>query len=106
MNTNDLPPAAKLAVLIEAGAAANPDLRLDGRGFFSEEEKRACALSFAALANGAQRSDYSAVVVGIAALGLRIDLSIAVQCAAMLEGATVAGICQSLREGALAKLPA
>jgi hypothetical protein len=59
MNTNDLPPAAKLAALIEAGRAANPDLR-HGRGAIYErampgEPAEACALGFACLGAGVDR---------------------------------------------------
>ena len=48
MNTHDLPPAAKLAALIEAGRAANPDIP-QGLGNFYHQG-RACALGYAALA--------------------------------------------------------
>jgi hypothetical protein len=54
MNTNDLPPAAKLAVLIEAGRAANPDLK-HGQGTLLERGA-ACAMGFAALGAGLSRA--------------------------------------------------
>jgi hypothetical protein len=56
MNANDLPPAAKLAALIEAGRAANPDLK-HGRGQYLEVRygTGACALGFALLATGMKR---------------------------------------------------
>jgi hypothetical protein len=60
MNTNDLPPAAKLAALIEAGRAANPDLK-HGMGAYLQDGA-ACAIGFATLACGVSRSDISRTI--------------------------------------------
>lgn len=107
MNTNDLPPAARLAVLIEAGAVANPHLHLDGRGYYDPKfDKRACALCFATLGNGAAPNSYEDVVGGIDKLGISLELKGAVECMAMGHGMTIREICRSLREGELAKVPA
>lgn len=116
MNTNDLPPAAKLACLIETGAAANPDLT---QGIASLlEGKKACAIGFAALAAGASRKDLlsqrSAAVAKVfdvpyvdvlAPLGNQGTIY---QRVIFLndKGASLNDICRSLREGELAKVPA
>ena len=59
MNTNDIPLAAKLAVLIEAGRAANPDLRQGQCALLVD--KWACALGFACLGNGKTRDEVAAL---------------------------------------------
>lgn len=57
MNTNDLPPAARLACLIEAGRAANPDLKHGQGSPYESVTGAACALGFAALAAGLTRPE-------------------------------------------------
>lgn len=113
MNTNDLPPAARLAALIEAGRAANPDLA-HGRGTLLTE-KSACALGFAGLGAGVSREtlrDPNGNYVALAkALGTKYAaLSV---CAKTVygetmrrndRGATLADICRELREGELARV--
>jgi hypothetical protein len=117
MNTNDLPPAAKLAALIEAGRAANPDLA-HGRGhFYSSSEGSACALGFAALGAGVARikidfdgaGESADTVEGALGLPIRLFSSDALtgRVARMNdEGETIDEILFSLREGELAKVSA
>ena len=105
MNTNDLPPAAKLAALIEAGRAANPDVK-HGRGnlFYGGE---ACALGFAALGKGVSRGTLSGRALASALLP---EYPSSLRCAVMVRndfaGASLDDIIRSLREGELAKVPA
>ena len=110
MNTNDLPPAAKLAALIEAGRAANPDLSLDGRVYFFESQKCGCALAFAVLGTGEiQRVNEDEIVIaamrGARFLKMPQKLTDAVEMEAFY-GKSLDEICASLREGELAKVAA
>jgi hypothetical protein len=110
MDQSALPPAARLAALIEAGAAANPDLRHGRHDFYNHKKKSACALGFAAFAAGAERS-----AMGIASfptveralgMGWAVD-NLLGQVSGMNDcGFSIFEICRSLREGELAKVPA
>jgi hypothetical protein len=113
MNTNDLPPAAKLAALIEAGRAANPDIE-QGKGSLRPTPVSACALGFAALALGmprnccmdeaAEKADPLFVSAGFIG-GYRRGNGL-IEGVFLLNdrGASVAEIVRSLREGELAKV--
>ena len=116
MDQSNLPPAAKLAALIEAGRAANPDLK-QGRGLLLRDDA-ACGIGFAALAIGMPR-DYlravppheSAPYTGVArAVGVEPTphgSELTAQVARMNDcGASLDEICASLREGELAKVSA
>lgn len=110
MNTNDLPPAARLAALIEAGRAAYPNVG-HGKGSYYFHGL-ACALGFAALGAGAKPSDLEASPIGSQVAfekftGLEFrwtGLCGEVACAND-DGATLDYICHSLREGRLAEIP-
>lgn len=115
MNTNDLPPAAKLAALIEAGRAAHPELK-HGRGSYLRGGE-ACALGFAALACGVQQqslidsypfTDDLVKTPFIKHIGMTYRTGNLLGLVADHNdcGETLEEICQSLREGELAKLPA
>lgn len=113
MNTNDLPPAARLAVLIEAGRAANPGIAHGKNEFY--DDGKACALGFAALATGVQREQLARASIGRWRI---VELAIGIQVEPMTQtlaarvmgmndsGASLESICQSLREGELAKVSA
>lgn len=111
MNTNDLPPAAKLAALIEAGRAANPDLK-QGRGSWYDAGKRAaCAMGFASLGCGVNRKD----IVSLGAEPLICAIGISAEdwfrfCSPITRmndtGASLDEIILSLREGELAQVSA
>lgn len=111
MNTNDLPPAARLAVLIEAGRAANPDLEHGVRALI--HEGRACALGFALLGAGCARNEMNPRKMP-QYLGLYMpgscphgdpDMPLTWRVALMNDaGASLQDICQELREGELAKV--
>lgn len=117
MNTNDLPPAARLAALIEAGRAANPDLK-HGRGaWYVPENREACALGFAGLALGVPRDVMADSARNYRAVGnaLGVEPSDMIWTRTTLygvvqrkndAGATLDEIITSLREGELAKVPA
>lgn len=112
-NQSDLPPAARLACLIEAGVAANPDLvHGTGRFLFGNE---ACALGYAALAAGADRKTLVLHSGGFAeverVLGCKPtcsgdDLASLVMQANDMKRWPLCTIIESLREGELAKVPA
>jgi hypothetical protein len=105
MNTNDLPPAARLAALMEAGRAAYPDLGFDGSVYFVRRPMWCgCALAFAALGAGAPAT-WPAVGEHIDALPFPKRLKAEVERMAR-EVSSVEEIILSLREGALAKIPA
>lgn len=61
MNMSDLPPAARLAALAEAGRAANPQIWYNPRSYvqtdFDGKILTACFLSFAALGAGYSLED-------------------------------------------------
>lgn len=106
MNTNDLPPAARLAALIEAGRAANPDLK-QGRGtLFNPDKGEACAIGFAKLACGVPRDTKAMQRDSMHAL-FSVPFTICHEVViANDRGQTIAEICTSLREGELARVPA
>jgi hypothetical protein len=106
MNINDLPPAAKLAALIEAGRAANPDLK-HGRGAaYSADRSEACALGFAAFGAGVSREGAAWTTLDRIMPELTRALAYKV-IAANDEGVmTLDQIIHSLREGELAKVSA
>jgi hypothetical protein len=110
MNTNDLPPAAKLAALIEAGRAAHPGLAQCHGAYF--RPGAVCALGYAGLALGAtsdvllsceRMNDLFMSVIGMKwrqgnLLGLVSEWN---------DGdVPLEEIITSLREGELAKVPA
>lgn len=108
MDQSNLPPAAKLAALIEAGRAANPDLK-QGTGEMLCRNK-ACALGFAAFAIGLGREQMGGPFTPYARLDKAIgDLSGNLTnrvYRANDNGATLDEIILSLREGELAKVEA
>jgi hypothetical protein len=105
MNTNDLPPAAKLAALIEAGVAANPDLS-QGK-VFPLMGDRACALGFACLASGMPRGLVEKIGTDEAYMSLGLSMFAAERIwKANDRGDSLAEICASLREGELAQADA
>lgn len=105
MNTNDLPPAAKLAALIEAGCAANPDLA-HGRSVLLNE-RTACAIGFACLGNGYPREIVSEHIFGFGFLPEECArLAADVMRMNDVDHASLEEICTSLREGELAKVRA
>jgi hypothetical protein len=106
MNINDLPPAAKLAALIEAGRAANPDLKLGHGRLYDPCKQEACALGYACLGAGIARNQ---VQQWGTAIRLLPEFSWDFQMAVATQndrGATLDEIIQSLREGELAKVSA
>lgn len=106
MNANDLPPAAKLAALIEAGRAANPDLK-HGHNVLLYNGA-ACALGFACLGVGAPRERINGYSIGPIQTFLA-DFAGPLTDAVIAKndgGASLDGIILSLREGELAKAPA
>lgn len=113
MNTNDLPPAAKLAALIEAGMAAHPEIahshemlavvRFDVKADVCHI-KRGCALCYAALGAGATadevgKEQYHAVYKRLRAFP--IALLNEVETANFKQD--IQTTIRSLREGALAR---
>jgi hypothetical protein len=108
MNTNDLPPAARLASLIETGKAAHPDIA-HGQGRLIHGG-RACALGFACLAAGWTRekleADANAGATGydflVAVTGLPYFHGVRDVWVANDRGASLEEICRALREGELA----
>ena len=115
MNTNDLPPAAKLAALIEAGVAANPGIQ-QGRSAIWKNGK-ACAIGFALLGSGMTGKDLSAACNSarvMQSISERLGLQTS-PCTASLywsvalmndDGAPIEKICTALRDGQLAAIPA
>src|SRR5688572_28946699 len=101
MNTNDLPPAAKLAALIEAGRAANPDLKQNHDTGIALEEGGTCALGFACLASGISREvlggGFFLTTEAVRHLELADALAEGVY-RANDQGASLAENCLSLRE--------
>lgn len=110
MNTNDLPPAAKLAALIEAGRAANPDLKHGRLNLLNVEQDSACALGFAALALGVTREDlvHRQITRGYAALNKAFPFTLVDRVWRVndRQKASLDEIIASLREGELAKVAA
>jgi hypothetical protein len=114
MNTNDLPPAARLAALIEAGRAANPDIKHGQCTLFKEKE--ACAIGFAMLGSGVSRESLPDFSTAMAAchLGFKHRKEVIFTPRTLTEqvvrmndsGASLRAICKALREGDLAKVPA
>lgn len=111
MNANDLPASARLAVLIEAGRAANPDLK-HGRAHLLNDDGEACALGFACLAAGATRETIRLRpyciedILGMPMLPRRGNLLWRIAMFNDREGSTIDGVVHALREGELAKVPA
>jgi hypothetical protein len=104
MNTHDLPPAAKLAALIEAGRAANPDMkqRFGGMTIYGNTT---CALGFAALGAGIPRDRIAPTNEFFSVFAFADNLWSPV--ARMNDaGSTLDEIIHSLREGELAKVSA
>jgi hypothetical protein len=110
MNTNDLPPAARLAALIDAGRAAHPEIRHGNDGGLTPDCDSGCALAFACLGMGLSKQTLfsSAFRTGAAVNFLRIDDDLADGVVYMNDAARASldDICKSLREGELAKIPA
>lgn len=112
MNTNDLPPAAKLAVLIEAGRAANPNV---GRSVYAFARRGVkglnggCALCMALLGAGvSQKTIHDGcgyVLVKERLSEFSPNLLWAVE-KLNFEVDSFDEIILSLREGELAKVPA
>lgn len=109
MNTNDLPPTAKLAALIEAGRAANPDIGHGTNNYF--DGKNACAIGFATLACGVDRKDITRRMRHpdvMAAVGFK-ENQVSLFNRVEFEndaGMSLDDICKSLREGELATVAA
>jgi hypothetical protein len=113
MNTNDLPPAAKLAALIEAGVAANPDIAHSDRITAPLYGNQACALGYACLGAGADRDELRerSYIVVETLLGLPVTFAKSADLSWRVMtlndgGASIPEICASLREGELAKVAA
>lgn len=112
MNANDLPPAARLACLIEAGVAANPDLKQGRHDFLVEDG--ACVLGFACLGAGLSRRQVERLEgFNEAADALNVPFkmwdpgSLLKRVATMNdEGWAIAGIVNDLRVGELALVTA
>lgn len=106
MNPNDLPPAARLAALIEAGRAANPDIKHGIGHYFHPTEHQACAIGFAAMAKTGSRNPY-AVSNGAMKIEDEFGNTMRFHIVKMNDGgATIEEICRSLREGELATVAA
>lgn len=111
MDHSNLPPAAKLAALIEAGRAANPNLKQCRNAYFIEGS--ACALGFACLGTGLV-SHADMMARGGAFLDESENPLMPWASAALRQGvaflndrgAPLSEILQSLREGAFEELPA
>ncbi len=112
MNTNDLPPAARLAALIEAGRAANPGLRKNSRddGIDFLCGRCACAIGFALLGAGVSRKAVrrmgTMITDAAEALGLPPSFCSRVAYFSDTRATSLDEVVHSLREGELAKLPA
>ena len=105
MDQSALPPAAKLAALIEAGRAANSDLK-HGAGTRAARrggQRYACAMGFAGLGMGIPFDDlqFNERLSNAFPQWLRFCVADENDCGASLEA-----ICLSLREGELAKVTA
>ena len=109
MDANDLPLAARLACLIEAGRAANPDLKQGYGDMLTGNE--ACAMGLACLGGGANREDVAnknfpalqkATGLQQVAGGVLVNKIICMND----RGASLDEIILSLREGELAKVSA
>lgn len=107
MDQSNLPPAAKLAVLIEAGRAANPDLKQGSGTLYNAFRQEACALGFACLATGTARGDLGGWWTSNAQRHLDMPWSICNGVMALNDFAgSLDEIILSLREGELAKAEA
>lgn len=107
MNTNDLPPAARLAALIEAGRAAHPEMWQCRFRRISLDGRAACALGFAQLGDGFPANDEAIHGTrGFQWLGMWPGALRTAIANANNNGATLDEICASLREGELAKVAA
>jgi hypothetical protein len=110
VNTNDLPPAAKLAALIEAGRAANRDLyRSTECGPFLDGCE-ACAMGFAALGAGVTREELRSLKRNTIDLAERLGFSVSL-CSRTAyfndySAESLDQVIHSLREGELAKVTA
>lgn len=112
----DVSPAQRLAALIEAGVAANPDLKPEGGRVVCLERHTACALGYAMLAAGASREELNFPTDGVYRAGKRVlGMPISFFSSATLtgaiatafdDGASLPEICESLRSGELSKIPA
>jgi hypothetical protein len=79
MNTNDLPAPVRLACLIEAGVAANPDVSQGQFNIFRYglyAPSRACALGYAILGMGVSRDRASVLSSQDAVLLLGFPLNV------------------------------
>jgi hypothetical protein len=112
MDQSSLPPAARLAALIEAGRVANPDLkheRCDYRKWSAFPELTAvCAVSMAILGAGVSRRQFGGApsatsFFDTALAGIPVKLLDEVS-AANIGVNSFEDICLSLREGELAKV--
>lgn len=105
MDLANLPPAAKLAALIEAGRAANPHIR-HGRGHLLHNGA-ACAIGFAGLALGVEKGIEEAVARSIGMEWHEYVFRLGVHVVRVNDcGNSIESICRSLREGELAKVTA
>lgn len=110
----DITPAARLAALIEAGIAANPDLKQGVDSLLVDDA--ACAIGFAALGAGATREQLrSPVRWSNAEVAIGFLPCFAWAPADALgwlviymndEGRSLHAICESLRSGELSKVTA
>jgi hypothetical protein len=111
MDHGNLPPAAKLAALIEAGRAANPQMH-QCQGAWFDDKGGACAMGFAAMGAGVGRNvvgNYALMNRFFGIVGVRSDrwMGFSSPITRMNDnGASLAEICASLREGELAKVAA
>lgn len=115
MNTNDLPPAAKLAVLIEAGRAANPDLKHSAcyREHEGSRMVACCSMTMAALGAGVPRGEMERALSASELIGKALQIGSPFESELWLDTSLANGsassfdeIILSLREGELAKVPA
>lgn len=112
MNTNDLPPAARLASLIEAGRAAHPRVNHGQGRAIDPDSNSACAIGFAAMSVGASPHSFLMTSDAASKAGLVYDgvlgesmVSRVVRMNDREPKPSLDEICQSLREGELSKLP-
>lgn len=108
MNTNDLPPAARVAMLIEAGRAANPTVAHGRKQIWDPETRSACALGFACLGAGIDITvgGYRYTADAVHELHLPFHLSNEIWSMNDRLNVTLEDLCHSLREGRLAKITA
>lgn len=106
MNANDLPPAARLAALIEAGMTAHPGITFDGRAYWNGPNNCGCAMMFAARGAGVAVHGAMDVMMFMDECGLWAGRLPGLVEMAAFETTALEDVIKSLREGELALVAA